>query len=211
MYISLTKKKINKSNVVYNKLNKKSKKKKTRQHPIRSRILNILGEGVPRSQQEIAKILTMSNAAVHYHVKTLLATKLIKLHSKRDGPNSIVEKLYIAIPESDINTKPEDEVYSNLEYIISWIKERHREGKSILQSNDFYMPILAGSYSLSVPEKEIVRFKRKMEKTAKEFFEKYKDNNNNSDPKVSISFSILPSNENNVKESLNVIEYEPAL
>ena len=69
-YISLSLAELKKSEIEAEddmKLQEK-KSKKVFRHPVRNRIVNILRDGIHRTQQELGSLLYMSNAAVHYHV-----------------------------------------------------------------------------------------------------------------------------------------------
>jgi len=185
------------------------KRKKIFRHPIRDRILGILRDGKARTQSDIGKMLTMSNAAVHYHVKLLLEVGIIKLHSTRMGPNGITEKFYAADTE---NWPPvsEDDVEYYIDYTVSWMNERHREGMNILKSErDNMPPFLAGSYSVSAPKEELIRFKREVEKLFNAFYIKYRHTEGHELESFAVTFAILPSREKKTEDSRNILEFEP--
>ncbi len=182
--------------------------KKTFRHPIRSRILGILRDGKPRTQQELGKILSMSNAAIHYHVKLLAEIDVIRLHNTRPGPKGIIEKLYTANIESWPDV-PQEDVNYYLDYTVSWMNERHREGVNLLKAGDNEMPFLAGSFSFCAPLEELIQFKRDVEKLFNDFYLKHSETEKDDLTSFSATFSVLPSKEENVENSQNILEFEP--
>jgi|GEM_PF-1254571 DNA-binding Lrp family transcriptional regulator len=220
-YISLTKAALNGKNGNSEDDEKRltEKRKKIFRHPVRDRILGILRDGKARTQSDLGKILTMSNAAVHYHVKLLLEVGIIKLHSTRPGPNGITEKLY-AVDTENWPVASEDDVNYYIDYMVSWMNERHREGVNILKSErDDMPPFLAGSYSVSAPMPELLQFKREVEKLFNDFYMKYEDAGDEKKclQKISfckketfaVTFAILPSREKKAEDSRNILEFEP--
>ncbi len=188
-----------------------ARRKKSRRifrHPIRSRIIGILRDGDPRTQQEMGKILAMSNAAIHYHVKLLLEVGVIKLHGTRVGPNGIVEKLYTVSVEEWPDVSVDDLDYY-LDYTVSWMNERHREGVSILKGEKYQRPFLAGSYSARASLAEIVRFKRQVENIFNEFFDRCEETPVAGTVPIAVTFSLLPSLEIHDGDCRHVLEFEP--
>ncbi len=184
------------------------KKKKIIRHPIRSRILGILRDGEPRTQREIGKILYMSNAAIHYHVKMLVEVGVIVLHGTRQGPNGITEKLYAA----DVKHGPavsEQDLEFYIDYTVSWMNERHRESLGVLKSKADAAPLLAGSYSINAPVEDLIRFKRDVEKIFNDFYLKHHKAEGDDLTTVAMTFSILPSRRDREEETRNILEFEP--
>ncbi len=185
------------------------KRKKIFRHPIRDRILGILRDGKPRTQSDLGKMLAMSNAAVHYHVKLLLEIGIIRLHSTRHGPNGITEKLY-TVDTENWPVVSEDDVGYYIDYTVSWMNERHREGVNILKSEkDNMPPFLTGSYSVCVPTEELIQFKREVEKFFSAFYMKYENAEGRDLKPVAVTFAILPSGEKKTEDSRNILEFEP--
>lgn len=197
------------------------KTKKVFRHPVRDRILSILRDGTPRTQRELGKILSMSNAAVRYHVKMLEEIGIIGLHSTRQGPNGITEKLYTTNTENWPPVSREDTEFY-MDYVISWMNERHREGLSLLkthpdveQGGEISAPFIAGSYAGRSTISDMIQFKRDMEKLFDDFYKKCKRKRKavkRADMLIpfAVTFSMLPSQEDNTAEdSRNILEFEP--
>ena len=187
---------------------KEEKNKKVFRHPVRNRIVEILRDGKPRTQQELGNILSMSNAAVHYHVKILLEVGIIKLHSTRPGPKGITEKLYTAAMENWPDVTGDDLEYY-LSYMVSWMNERNREGLNLLKTGKYEIPFLTGSYSARAPIEELLVFKRKMENLFNEFYEKCEKSKQKNKISFAVTFSMIPSKEKNKEDSRNILEFEP--
>ncbi|HIJ56620.1 MAG TPA: helix-turn-helix transcriptional regulator [Deltaproteobacteria bacterium] len=187
---------------------KEKKSKKVFRHPVRNRIVDILRDGEPRTQQELGALLSMSNAAVHYHVKLLLEVGIIKLHRTRPGPKGITEKLYTIAVENwpDVS---EDDLDYYLSYMVSWINERNREGLNLLKSGSFSIPFLTGSYSARAPLEELIKFKRKVEDLFNEFYSKCESLKGRNRIPFAVTFSMIPSREKNKEDSRNILEFEP--
>jgi DNA-binding Lrp family transcriptional regulator len=208
-YISLSMAEMDKKSAAgKNEKGDQKKKKKIFRHPVRSRIVGILRDGTPRTQQELGKILSMSNAAVHYHVKLLLDVGIIKLDSTRTGPNGIVEKLYTVSVEEWPDVSFDDLNYY-LDYTVSWMNERHREGINLLKSGKISMPFISGSYSASARLEEIIEFKLKLESLVNDFFEKCEESKGDDEMSFAVTYSILPSQEKAEEDSRHVLEFEP--
>lgn len=184
------------------------KSKKVFRHPVRNRIVDILRDGEPRTQQELGNLLSMSNAAVHYHVKILLEVGIIKLHSTRPGPKGITEKLYTIAIENwpDVS---EDDLEYYMSYMVSWINERNREGMNLLKAGHSSMPFLTGSYSARAPLKELLRFKRKIEDLFNEFYASCEGFKGRNRIPFAVTFSMIPSREKTSDDSRNILEFEP--
>lgn len=208
-YISLTRRDLEGKNGELNKQPKSPEEnRKIFRHPVRNRILEILRDGKARTQQELGKILSMSNAAIHYHVKLLEEVGIIRLHSTRQGPNSITEKLYTTEMENwpDVS---KDDVDFYVDYTVSWMNERNREGLNILKSGDYSSPFLAGSYCSCAPLEELIAFKRDMENLFNRYFMKYEKTDRDNMLPFAVTFSLLPSREGNTGDSRNILEFEP--
>jgi len=187
--------------------------KKTLRHPIRVRMLGILTDRKAQTQRELGKALSLSNAAIHYHLRILLSTGLIRLHSTRPGPKGITEKLYTAdVKEwqavSDASSN-EGDLNFYLDYAASWMNERNREGMELLKYGDFMSPFIIGSYVVRAPLDEVVQFKRKIERLFSRFFEKHQETGNDNWTPFSVTFSIVPSQAEGMEESRNILEFEP--
>lgn len=208
-YISLSMAEIDKKSTAADKDKKGDlkKNKKIFRHPVRNRIIGILRDGTPRTQQELGRILSMSNAAVHYHVKLLLDVGFVKLQSTRTGPNGIVEKLYTVSVEEWPDVSHDDLDYY-LDYTASWMNERHREGINILKSEKFNMPFLSGSYTARARLDELIAFKRKLESLMNDFFEQCAESGNNDGVSFAVTYSMLPSQESAEEDSRQVLEFE---
>ena len=209
-YISLSLAELKKSEIEAEddmKLQEK-KSKKVFRHPVRNRIVTILRDGKPRTQQELGSLLSMSNAAVHYHVKLLLEVGIITLHSTRPGPKGITEKLYTV----DIENWPdvsEDDLDYYLSYMVSWITERNREGLNLLKAGNISVPFITGSYSARAPLAELIKFKRKVENLFNEFYSKCESLKGRKRVPFAVTFSMIPSQEKKQEDSRNILEFEP--
>ncbi len=184
------------------------KSKKIFRHPVRSRIVGILRDGVPHTQQELGKIISMSNAAVHYHIKLLLDVGIVKLDSTRNGPNGIVEKLYTVCIEEWPDVSMDDFDYY-LDYTVSWMNERHREGVNILKDENFKLPFITGSYTARASLDDIAEFKRKMENLFNDFFDTCEESEDEGKIPFAVTFAMLPSQEKSDGECRHVLEFEP--
>lgn len=210
-YISLTKTNTPKEKDMASEAsNIKDKVKKIFRHPVRNRILEILRDGKPRTQRELGILLSMSNAAVHYHVKLLEEVGIIKLSSTREGPRGIIEKLYtIDVEHWPVVSEEDIEFY--IDYTVSWMNERHREGLNILKAGDYSTPFLAGSFSARAPLNELIDLKRRVEEIFNEYYSRYEKIEGDDLIPFAVTFSILPSREENMDDTRNVLEFEPEL
>ena len=187
---------------------KEQKGKKVFRHPVRNRIVDILRDGKPRTQQELGSLLSMSNAAVHYHVKLLMEVGIIGLHSTRPGPKGITEKLYSV----DIENWPdvsENDLDYYLSYMVSWITERNREGLNLLKAGHISIPFITGSYSASAPLTELIKFKRKIEQLFDQFYLKCERFKGRNSMPFAVTFSMIPSQQEQQADSRNILEFEP--
>ena len=181
-------------------------------NPVRVRIIVVLIDVGKLTQRELGKKLSLANASIHFHLKKLTELGLVKLHSTRNGPNGIVEKLFLANKKrwDDFLESPykNEDVGFYLQYAISWLSERNREGKKILEEEKRNIPFLAGSYTINVTADKAIEFKQKLEYLCMEFFNKNNKNKqkNNS---FAVTFALLPSNNDKHEESLNVLEFVP--
>ncbi|MDM8550684.1 helix-turn-helix domain-containing protein [Desulfobacterales bacterium HSG2] len=209
-YISLTKAELGEKDADSDNEEKLrlEKTKKIFRHPVRDRILGILRDGKPRTQRELGKILSMSNAAIHYHVKMLLEIGIISLHGTRPGPNGITEKLYTADIENWPSVSEEDADFY-MDYIVSWMNERHREGLNLLKSGDYTTPFLAGSYSARARIEDMLQLKHDIEKLFDTFYKKSRKLKGDNLIPLAVTFSLLPSQEISTEDSRNILEFEP--
>jgi len=187
--------------------------RKLTESPVAIRILAVLRQEQPRSQQEIAASLYMSGAAVHYHLKKLRDAGLVRLEGTRPGPNGITEKLYaadLALWEEVFDAPAaEGDLEYYLKYTVAWIQERHREGVELIRRRKSRPPFIAGSFTVSAPPAEIVKLKKKLEAVLGEFFETHAREKPGERASYAVTFSLLPSNEERVEESMNALEFEP--
>ncbi|MHC4871986.1 MAG: ArsR family transcriptional regulator [Planctomycetota bacterium] len=186
---------------------------KITQHPIRVRILEVLSNENPLTQREIGKKLSLTNAAIHYHLNILRKADLVSLSGTRQGPNSITEKLYIADKDKLAKINAESnlqnaDINRYLTHTLSWINERNRAGGELIKSGEYSTSFLAGSFEINAPQDEIAALKEKLGNTLNDFFEKHKDNKTDNES-ITVSFSILPSNSEGSDNSRNIFEYSP--
>ena len=191
----------------------RGKVKQVLSHPISVRIVALLREEEPRTQRDLGKLLFMSNAAVHHHLKKLLGVSLVKLVATRPGPNGITEKLYSTDEGKwrDFFDSPSREVDLSfyLDYTVAWMRERHREGVGIIKGQSNQHPFIAGSYVVRVPLKEAVRFKKEIHSLFLEFLQKHEGREDADLQSFAVTYSLLPSHDENVGESKNILEFEP--
>jgi len=163
--------------------------------PIRVRILGWLaGQSEPRTKREIGRALSLSNAAVHYHLKRLEQEALVRLEGTRPGPNSIIEKLYsgksVTVGSNAMNDKEKSEFY--LRYTLDSISEMHREAEQLIRSDWQANRFLVGCYGVHSTEAEIKRLKIRLLKLLQQFHEGHKRPSRNTKP-VAITFGLVPS------------------
>jgi DNA-binding Lrp family transcriptional regulator len=164
--------------------------------PVRLRILGWLAaQAEPRTQREIGRALSLVNAAVHYHVKQLEKTGLVRLEGTRPGPNSITEKLYSgkSMTESKQDALPpaqKSDVY--LRYTLDSIGEMHREGAELIKSDWGSSRFLVGCYGVHATDPEIKRLKNRLMKMLQEFHEAHKKPAEKAKP-FAITFGLVPS------------------
>ncbi len=190
-----------------------AKVKKEIRHPVRVRILNLLKHGERKTQCELGRDLSMSNAAVHYHLKALVKIGLVRLFGTRPGPKGITEKLYELDAEAwqqafDLPSR-EGDLDFYVDYALSWIDERHREGVEILKKakGEPLPPFALGSFTVHAPVEETVRFKHELEQLCDRFFQQY-GRPNEERATFAVTFTVLPSGAEDVAESQNVLHYE---
>ena len=181
--------------------------------PVLIRIMDVLRRETPRTQREIGRELYMSNAAVHYHLKKLLESGLVEFVGTRPGPKGITEKLFI------VNEEAWEEAFHApaagkdlgfyLNYAVAWMQERHREGVELVRRKKETEPFIAGSFIVGVPPEALVEFKHHMEVVLGEFFERYGRDKGGERANYSVSFALLPSTEEGIEDSMNVVEFEP--
>lgn len=165
--------------------------------PVRTRILGWLaGESAPRTKREMGRALSLSNAAVHYHVKKLTEAGLITLAGARPGPNSITEKLFSgkAVTEEEgrdgMTDIEKSEFY--LRYTMDSISEMHREAEQMIKSDWRANRFIVGCYGVHATEAEIKRFKMRLLKMLEQFHEAHKRPGKNTRP-VAVTFGLVPS------------------
>ena len=184
------------------------------QHPIRIRMLGILRHSGPYTQRELGRRLSLSNAAIHYHLNVLLKADLVKLEGTRAGPNSITEKLFEINHEKwaafvRASEEKNADLGFYLEYVLAWIQERNREGLELLKKADYAHPFMAGSYVVRASYEEIIALKRKVHQLLADFHERHDSAQNPSEQAFAIIFSMVPSREEDAEQSQNLLESEP--
>lgn len=163
--------------------------------PVRTRILGWLaGESTPRTKREIGRALSLSNAAVHFHVKKLEKAGLAALAGTRPGPNSITEKLYsgksVTEGRGAMNDREKAEFY--LRYTLGSISEMHREAEQMIKSDWQANRFLVGCYGVHATEDEIKALKVRLLKMLEQFHEEHKSPRKNTRP-IAVTFGLMPS------------------
>lgn len=181
-------------------------------HPIRLRMLCLLEKNGPAAQHVLAKQLTMSNAALHHHLNSLADLGFVYLLDEKASVNGITEKIYALNlsrwQEWQEKLLEEVDFSTCLNFAFAWINERHREGSEILKKNP--QAFVTGSLTVNAPQEELIEFKHRLQKLCDEFFHKHeKKKRKPSLPCYSITFSILPSNDQGIDDSRNILEFEP--
>jgi hypothetical protein len=87
--------------------------------------------------------------------------------------------------------------------------ERHREGAQLIKADPAPSPFLVGSFTVDAPRDEVLRLKHEVESLLAAFFEKHGTASKAGRATTAVTFSILPSRDEKVKESQNVLEFEP--
>jgi len=188
--------------------------RKVMDHPIRMRILGLLrSAGEPRTQRELGRELSLSNASVHYHLNRLVDAGIVRLVDTRTGPNSIVEKLYAADEDAwnELQKSAEDAVDDMdffLQYTLSWIQERNREGAELLRQERYANPFHAGSFVVGADWAAVIELQRRMGELLTEFFEAHRDAPADA-PRHAVTFSVFPSHAEPGDHTHNVLAYEP--
>lgn len=183
-------------------------------HPIRVRILGILLHSSHCTQRELGRQLSLSSAAVHHHLKSLLESDLVRLQGTRPGPNSITEKLYELNREQwsafvAASEEKNADVDFHLEYVLAWIQERNREGLELLRESEFMAPFVAASSVAVCSYEEIVDLKRQVHDVVARFHEEHQREVDRDHQPYAVMLSILPSREENTEQSRNELEFEP--
>jgi len=164
--------------------------------PARVRILGWLaGNSAPRTKREIGRALSLSNAAVHYHVKKLTAAGLMRPAGTRPGPNSITEKLFsargaTAQEAGALNGKDQSEIF--LRYTLDSISEMHREAEQLIRSDWQSHRFLLGCYGVHSTRAELKRFKTRLMKMLSQFHESHKLAGKHTQP-FAMTFGLVPS------------------
>lgn len=179
-------------------------------HPIRARILGLLRQN-PATQHELGQLLSLSNATVHYHMNVLIENDLVELNATRPGPNGIVEKLFgINVKGWELLSQANRtnlDLALYLEYTLSWIDERHREGAEILKRNGYSQPFVAASYIVPADERTLMDLTRRIRKLLDDFYRRSAAGTS-ADPNgkyVALDFSVLPSRQCDPENSRNVL------
>jgi len=176
-------------------------------HPIRVRLLGWLAGRKPCTQHEIGRALSLSNAAVHYHIKLLESVGLVKFEGTRPGPKSITEKLYSADPRQMNHLKG----YTGnlfLDYTADSIREMHREGIKLVNIDFPNSRFYTGCFIKTAPHKELMAFKKKLDALVTEFLDKKMPQSKDSRT-YSVTFSLLPSNAGGWAGSTKIYDQMP--
>lgn len=183
------------------------------QHPIRVRVLGLLRTEGPRTQRELGRTLSLSNAAIHYHLKILQEAGLVYLAETRPGPNRITEKLYAAdeaqwaeIVEATRQGNADLDFFLN--YTVSWIQERNREGVELLRRDQYACPFVAGSYVVKASPARILELQRRLQHFVEAFVEEH-NVPDDSGQAHTVTLSVLPSRTEPGAQANNVLTYEP--
>ena len=163
-------------------------------HPLRMRIVGLLaGASGGRTQSEIGKALSLSNAAVHYHIKLLASLAVIHLVSTRPGPNGIVEKLYAVDPRK-LDLSAQEKTAFHLDYTLAHMGEMQREGGTLLAADDAgnSTGCVVGCYEAYATPAEIGKLRKKLLTAINEFHQRCKAPRNGARP-VAITVGVLPS------------------
>ena len=165
--------------------------------PVRVRILLWLAaEGEARTKREIGRALSLSNAAVHYHMKLLEKAGLVWLEGTRPGPNGITEKLYRGkkregTPDAGaLDDYEKSELY--LRYTVDSISEMHREAVELIKSDWKKNRFLVGCWVAHATSEEMKALKNRLTEVLREFYEKHQKPGKNTGP-MAVTFGIVPS------------------
>lgn len=167
-------------------------------NPVRVRILGWLaGQSKPKTKREIGRALSLSNAAVHYHLTRLEKEGLAKLVETRPGPNSITEKLYAGFSGKTIpgerkarNDTETSEFY--LRYTLDSISEMHREAEQMIRSDWKNNRFLVGCFGVHATEGDIRRLRTRLLNLLETFHEKHRRPGKKTKP-VAMTFGVVPS------------------
>ena len=178
--------------------------------PVRVRILLWLAaEGKGRTKREIGRALSLSNAAVHYHVKLLEKAGLVWLEGTRPGPNGITEKLYRGkkrdgTPDDrTLDDYEKSELY--LRYTVDSISEMHREAVELIKSDWKTNRFLVGCWLAHATSEEMKALKNRLTEMLREFYEKHNQPGEGTKP-MAVTFGILPSSGHGWATSLKVFD-----
>lgn len=175
---------------------RKPRGKRLLESPTRLRMLGWLaGQSDSRTQAEVARALSMSNAAAHYHLKRLEAEGPVRFRGTRPGPNGITEKLYSADPrswESSAGTTDRDRSQFYLDYTLASIREMHREAAGLIRSDWEESRFIAGCYETYASDGDVRRLKARLARMLDEFHRRHRKARKGAAP-VAITFGILPS------------------
>ena len=183
-------------------------------HPVRIRLMSLMRDGEERTQREMGRFLSMSSAAIHYHLKGLLDCGLMRLSRTRPGPNGITEKMYAVNREAwetlmQAPAEPGDLAFY-LDYTTAWMHERHREGVELIKAGQPAVPFLIGSYTVHATPKDIAQLKHELEKCIQSFFERHEEIAKDSAHETcSVTVSLMPSHARETRESRAFLDYEP--
>ena len=167
--------------------------KKVASHPIRLRILGVLhGHSGPRTQREIGRELSLSTAAVHYHLKKLLEAGLLQFKGTRPGPNGITEKLYSYQRGAWKEVSHRDQSEFLLDFTFACIRELHREAAELIKGGRC-KSFVAGCFGSFASPEEIKELKSKVWGLLWDFDKAHQKPIEGKTRPVAITCAILPS------------------
>lgn len=135
-------------------------------HPLRLQILALFHDAAPRTSKQVADLLDLPPAKVHYHVRELLRVGLIELISTKEK-GGVIEKYYLPIArefriilednESEENppNNAKHAILHNMldEYKSSFIQAMERSDRSRSEhANRIFPSIRSYNFILSDPE-----------------------------------------------------------
>jgi hypothetical protein len=160
-------------------------------HPVRMRLVTWLsGHPQGQTQREMGAALSLSTAAIHYHIKLLENLNLAKVASTRPGPNGITEKLYMVEPEALLTGEDKYAFYK--ESTFAHMQEMQREGESLLDAEGTHRGAIAGTYECYATEDEIHALSSELLAKIEAFHSTHKRRQANTQP-VAITIGVLPS------------------
>jgi len=165
-------------------------------HPLRLRLLGLLhGCTSPQTQREMGRRLSLSTAAVHYHLKKLLEAGLVRFEGTRPGPKGITEKLYAykrGAWQEVSRARGRDEAYFLLDYTFACMQEMHREAAELIK-NGRAQRFVAGSFETFASLEDVTALKAKVWAVLWQFHKKHRTPARGDTRPVAVTCAILPS------------------